>query len=164
MNLNAFPSEILDNILEKAAELQKKEGVTFTFGLSQPPHSPQRSLQRYLRGPVPPALLKWDAVSSIRLVCRHWHDWGLRYALKDMYVKCWRGSERWCDLSLQRGRLNLLRSIQKYPLRNCPPVAFQLQHVFKHPSEQVPSETPAVTSFRTMEHQTPISHVMLTAF
>jgi hypothetical protein len=100
MNINAFPNEILTAILEQAAELNQKEGVTFTFGLNRPDNSPKP--QRYVKGPVPPALLKWDAVESLRLVCRSWHSWALSYALKDIYVKCWRGSERWCDLSIER--------------------------------------------------------------
>lgn len=103
MNINAFPNEILQNILEQAAELNKKEGVTFTFGLSQPPQSGQRKLQRYVRGQVPPDLLKWDATCALRLVCKRWHEWGLGYALRDVYIKSWRGSERWCDLSIHRG-------------------------------------------------------------
>lgn len=101
-NLNAFPQEILDNILDQAAELNKKEGVAFTFGLSQPPYSQERKLQKYIRGPVPPELQRWDAVQSLRLVCSRWHEWSLEYALRDVYVKCWRGSERWCDLPIER--------------------------------------------------------------
>jgi hypothetical protein len=101
--LNAFPHEILDNILNQAAELIKKEGVTFTFGLSQP--SQERKLQKYVRGPVPPELQRWDAVQSLRRVCSRWHEWSLEYALRDVYVKSWRGSERWCDLSIERSKL-----------------------------------------------------------
>jgi len=113
MNINAFPLEILGNILEQAAELNKKESVTFTFGLSQPPQSGQQKLQRYVRGPVPPALLKWDASCALRLVCKRWHDWAISYALKDVFIKSWRGSERWCDLSLQRDKYGLYEMIDK---------------------------------------------------
>lgn len=100
--LSDFPPEILEDILAKAAELNRKEGVTFTYGLSQPLSLEQRKIQKYIRGPVPPELQRWDAVLSIREVCTRWHEWSLQYALKDVYVKCWRGSERWCDLPIER--------------------------------------------------------------
>ncbi|TID17154.1 D-lactate dehydrogenase [Venturia nashicola] len=106
-NLNDFPAEILEDILAKAAELNRKENVSFTYGLSQPLGSEQRGIQKYIRGPVPPELQRWDAVLSIREVCTRWHEWSLQYALKDVYVKCWRGSERWCDLPVERRRYRL---------------------------------------------------------
>ena len=104
MHINDFPNEILFSILEAAASLNEKDGVAYTFGLSQPPASPYSAKpQRYIRGPVPPALMKMDTTASIRAVCGHWHDWSVSYALRDVYVRHWRGSERWLDLSLQRG-------------------------------------------------------------
>jgi hypothetical protein len=109
MSINAVPNEILAVILEQAAELNKKEGVTFTFGLSQP--SEDRKIQRYVKGPLPPALVKYDATLAIGAVCRRWHDWKINYAFKDVFIKCWRGSERWADLPIARGEnfpLNLL--------------------------------------------------------
>lgn len=102
--INDFPSEILEDILAKAAELNRRENVTFTYGLSQPLSLEQRGIQKYVRGPVPPELQRWDAVLSIREVCTRWHEWSLQYALKDLYVKCWRGSERWCDLPVERSK------------------------------------------------------------
>jgi hypothetical protein len=105
MPLNEFPTEILASILKYAAEINEKEGVAFTFGLSQPLLHEQKKVQRYVRGPVPPPLLKWDSTASIRLVCKRWHNWGLGYVFKEIYVRRWRGGERWCDLSLQRGAL-----------------------------------------------------------
>jgi hypothetical protein len=102
MSINAVPNEILSVILEQAAELNKKEGVTFTFGLSQP--SEDKRIQRYVKGPLPPALVKYDATIAIGAVCRRWHDWKINYAFKDVFIKCWRGSERWADLPIARGK------------------------------------------------------------
>ncbi|KAF2435672.1 hypothetical protein EJ08DRAFT_685178 [Tothia fuscella] len=107
MNINAFPNEILSAILERAAEANKEEGVTFTFGLVDAGPAPKRNFQRYVKGPVPPSLLKWDATQAIRRVCSRWHEWGVGYAMKDVYIKCWRGSERWADLSLNREKYRL---------------------------------------------------------
>jgi hypothetical protein len=107
-HINTFPAELLLTILETAAKLNERDGVTFTFGLSQAPGTLHAEKpQRYVRGPVPPALLKMDSTASIRSVCRLWHQWSLEYAMKDVYVRAWRGSERWCDLSLLRGKFSL---------------------------------------------------------
>ncbi|KAF2400389.1 hypothetical protein EJ06DRAFT_530371 [Trichodelitschia bisporula] len=113
MDLNRFPNEILFQILETTAELNQKEGVSYTFGLTQTGYPVQNAPQRYVRGPVPPALLKWDAASALRMVCRRWHEWGIHYAMKNVYVKAWRGSERWCDLSIQRDKYKLYELIEK---------------------------------------------------
>ena len=104
MHINNFPYEVLSQILEAATKLNERNGATFTFGLSQAPLPLQKApLQRYVRGPVPPDMLKWDATASIRLVCWTWHEWALNYALKDVYIRRWRGSERWAELSQKRG-------------------------------------------------------------
>jgi hypothetical protein len=108
MHINELPNEILFQILLEVAKLNEQNGVTFTFGLSQPPMPPGQTMkrpQRYVRGPVPPALLRMDSTQSVRCVCSKWHDWAMAYALKDIYIRCWRGSERWCDISLRRGKL-----------------------------------------------------------
>lgn len=105
MHINSFPYEVLSQILETAAQLNEQDGVTYTFGLSQPPMPLQKApLQRYIRGPVPPEMLKWDATSAIRLVCREWHEWALEYAMKDVYIRHWKGAERWAELSNKRGK------------------------------------------------------------
>lgn len=107
MLINELPNEILFQILEETAKFNERDGVTFTFGLCQPPMPPGQQLkrpQRYVRGPVPPALLRLDATTSLRWVCSKWHAWAQLYAFRDIYVRCWRGSERWCDLSLRRGK------------------------------------------------------------
>jgi len=114
MHINDFPLEILTCILEEAAKLNERDGVTFTFGLAQPPLPGQKAkLQRYIRGPVPPALIKWDSTNSIRKVCSVWHEWALSYAMKDVFVRKWRGSERWAELSQTREQYGLYELIEK---------------------------------------------------
>ncbi len=94
MHINEFPYEILSQILEEVTKAYIRDGPTFTFGLSQAPLPLERaSLQRYVRGPVPPELLKWDATSALRSVCWKWHDWSLGHALKDVYIRRWKGGE-----------------------------------------------------------------------
>lgn len=94
MHINEFPYEILIKILEETAKANTRNGPTYTFGLSQPPMPLQTApLARYVRGPVPPEMLKWDATSAIRLVCWQWHEWALGYALGDVYIRRWKGGE-----------------------------------------------------------------------
>lgn len=94
MHINSFPVEVLSKILEEAARANARYGPSYTFGLSQAPLPLQRAaLQRYVRGPVPPEMLRWDATSAIRLVCWQWHEWALEYALKDVYIRRWKGGE-----------------------------------------------------------------------
>ena len=94
MQLNDFPYEVLAKILEETAKANIRDGPTYTFGLSQAPLPLQpATLQRYVRGPVPPEMLKWDATSALRLVCWKWHEWSLEYALKDVYIRRWKGGE-----------------------------------------------------------------------
>jgi hypothetical protein len=106
-NINDLPAEILDAILDEVVAINKKEGVAFTFGISKLPSCNDKTVstrvERYVKGPTPPYQAKWDATTNLRQVCQGWHSWSLNYALKDVYVKLWRGSERWADLSLQRG-------------------------------------------------------------
>jgi len=117
MYINDLPNEVLFQILHETAKINEREGVTFTFGLSKPPMPAGQELkrpQRYVRGPVPPSLLRLDATSSLRRVCSKWHSWAQLYAFKDIYVRLWRGSERWCDLSLSRSKYHLYELIE-YP-------------------------------------------------
>lgn len=94
MQIQQLPYEILSKILEEVAEANIRDGATYTFGLSQAPLPLQKStLQRYVRGPVPPEMLKWDAICSIRTVCWQWHEWALEYALKNVYIRRWKGGE-----------------------------------------------------------------------
>jgi hypothetical protein len=94
MNINEFPYEVLSHILDEVTKAHIRDGPTYTFGLSQAPLPLQRApLQRYVRGPVPPELLKWDATSMIRSVCWKWHEWALEHSLKDVYIRRWKGGE-----------------------------------------------------------------------
>ena len=108
MLINSLPSEILYAILEETVKLQQNDGVLFTYGLSKLPEYRDKSvstkMQRYVRGPIPPYQLKWDAAAALRLVCRRWHSWALAYAVSDLYVKIWRGSEKWFDLTTERSK------------------------------------------------------------
>lgn len=117
MDINAFPNEILDKILEYVVADEEKGGVRYSYGLSQLPKSVDpkvpTNVQRYVKGPLPPYQQKWDATNSLRNVCVRWHEWALSYALREVYVKLWRGSERWCDLSIQREKYPLYELIDK---------------------------------------------------
>ena len=94
MHITKLPYEILTKILEEAAQANIRDGPTYTFGLSQPPMPGRRAtLERYVRGPVPTEMLRWDATSAMRLVCWQWHEWALEYALKDIYIRRWKGGE-----------------------------------------------------------------------
>ncbi|KAH7123870.1 hypothetical protein B0J11DRAFT_324024 [Dendryphion nanum] len=114
MHINEIPYEILSKILEFAADANQRDGPSYTFGLSQAPLPLQRAtLQRYVRGPVPPELLKWDATSALRLVSWRWHEWSLGYALKDVYIRRWKGGERWAELSNRRENYRLYELIDR---------------------------------------------------
>jgi hypothetical protein len=108
MQIGNLPNEILFRILEEAVKLHQKDGIVFTYGLSKLPECRDKSVpttvQKYLRGPTPLYQQRWDASRAIRLVSKQWHDWALGYAVRDVYVKIWRGSERWFDLTSLRGK------------------------------------------------------------
>ena len=94
MNINDFPYEILCQILHEVTKANVREGPTYTFGLQQAPLPLERAkVQRYVRGPVPPELLKWDATATIRTVCWKWHEWALEHSIKDVYIRRWKGGE-----------------------------------------------------------------------
>ncbi|KAF2118379.1 hypothetical protein BDV96DRAFT_569793 [Lophiotrema nucula] len=114
MHINEFPYEVLSKILEETAKANIRDGPTYTFGLSQAQLPLQKpTTQRYVRGPVPPEMLKWDATSAVRLVCWQWHEWALGYALKDVYVRRWKGGERWAELSTRRESYSLYEMIER---------------------------------------------------
>ncbi|KAF2844203.1 hypothetical protein T440DRAFT_523687 [Plenodomus tracheiphilus IPT5] len=102
-SIQKLPFEVLRQILGDVAEANTRDGATYTYGLSRAslPLSPTHS-QRYVRGPLPPDQLRWDVSSVLRCVCRQWHDWALDYALRELYLRQWRGAERWVDLSPHR--------------------------------------------------------------
>jgi hypothetical protein len=123
MRINDFPYEILSQILEEVAKANEREGVRFTYGLSQAPLPLQKAtIQRYVRGPIRPDVEKWHAIATVRQVCTLWHEWSLAYALNTLFISKWRGGERWASLPKTPGQCapllfiklptNLCRSIQ----------------------------------------------------
>ncbi|PSN63483.1 hypothetical protein BS50DRAFT_679742 [Corynespora cassiicola Philippines] len=114
MHINELPYEVLSKILEETAKANARDGPSYTFGLSQAPLPLQKAqLTRYVRGPVPPELLKWDATAALRLACWKWHEWSLEYALKDVYIRRWKGGERWAELSNRRENYGLYELIDR---------------------------------------------------
>lgn len=114
MHINDLPYEILFNILKEAAVSNAQEGVTYTYGLTQAPLPLQKAkLDRYIRGPVTPDALCWDAASPLRHVCSQWHDWALEYSLDKIFLRRWRGSERWAEISLRRDIYSIYELIEK---------------------------------------------------
>jgi hypothetical protein len=114
MQINDLPYEVLTKILEEVTKAHIRDGPTYTFGLSQAPLPLQRApLQRYVRGPVPPELLKWDATAALRSVCWKWHEWALEHSLKDLYIRRWKGGERWAELSNRRESYPLYELIDR---------------------------------------------------
>jgi hypothetical protein len=94
MHINDFPYEVLTQILDEVTKANIRDGPTYTFGLQQAPLPLERAkLQRYVRGPVPPELLKWDATATLRSVCWKWHEWALEHSIKDVYIRRWKGGE-----------------------------------------------------------------------
>ncbi|KAL2044457.1 hypothetical protein N7G274_003162 [Stereocaulon virgatum] len=94
--MNDLPYELLSAILQEAAELNIQQGPRYTYGLSQAPEPLQTApMQHVVRGQLSPDTLRWTAVENVRQVCRQWHDWAAEYALENLYISRWRGSERW---------------------------------------------------------------------
>ncbi|EME79069.1 uncharacterized protein MYCFIDRAFT_51028 [Pseudocercospora fijiensis CIRAD86] len=105
MPINDLPHEILSEILLLATKANQAEGERYTYGLSQAPLPLQKvKLSKYVRGPVTAESLRWDATASIRQVCSTWHEWALSYNLEHVFERRWRGSERWAELPVSRGR------------------------------------------------------------
>lgn len=95
-NINNLPYELLAAILEEAAEYNIHENARYTYGLSQAPEPLQDvRMQPVIRGQVPSDTMKWIAVNAIRQVNRQCHQWASEYALRNLYITRWRGSERW---------------------------------------------------------------------
>ncbi|KAK8219643.1 hypothetical protein M8818_000617 [Zalaria obscura] len=114
MHINELPYEILSSILQQAASTNGQEGVKFTYGLGSNPLPLQSSkLSRYVRGPISPDVLRWDAACAVRQVCSQWHEWALDYAIKDVHLSRWRGAERWAELSTRRKMYNIYELIER---------------------------------------------------
>ncbi|CAD6576235.1 MAG: hypothetical protein ASARMPREDX12_007801 [Alectoria sarmentosa] len=106
-NINDLPYELLSAILEEAAKFNTQENAQYTYGLSQAPE-PLKDvrMQRVVRGQIPPDMLKWNAVDAIRQVNRQCHQWASEYALRNLYITRWRGSERW----IQPGKIHTVQT------------------------------------------------------
>lgn len=97
-NIRSLPYEILSSILQDAAALNARDAATYTYGLSQAPEPLQTvPVQKVVRGRVPPDVLRWRAADPIRQVCPAWHAWALDYTLKEVYIRRWRGSEKYVE-------------------------------------------------------------------
>ncbi|KAL9006493.1 MAG: hypothetical protein Q9188_000730 [Gyalolechia gomerana] len=88
----ALPYELLSTILEAAASSNARSIQNYTYGVDTTSNGKG---QRILRGQVAPDALRWLSADAIRHVNRQWHDWAVQYALRDLYIRRWRGSERW---------------------------------------------------------------------
>lgn len=94
-SINDLPYELFLAIVEEAANFNFQEHAQYTYGLSQAPEPLQDvRMQRVVRGKLAPDTQKWNAVEAIRQVNRQFHQWALEYALRDLYITRWRGSER----------------------------------------------------------------------
>ncbi|KAI6797958.1 hypothetical protein KC361_g3582 [Hortaea werneckii] len=112
MHINDLPTEILSNILLQATKDNESEGVGYTYGLSQAPLPLEKAkLTKYIRGPLSPESLRWDATNSIRQVCAQWHEWALGYNFEHVFERRWRGAERWANLSIRRGSYSVYELI-----------------------------------------------------
>lgn len=92
-----LPYEILSQILKYAADenVSDSNSIVYTYGISsasRPLHQ-KSALQKYIRGRVPTDVLRWNAVSAFRHVNSRWHNWALSFAVKELYIRRWRGGE-----------------------------------------------------------------------
>ena len=95
LRLPDLPYELFSAILSRAARLNSGGNAKYTYGLSQAPEPAQDvRMQRVVRGYTPIDSQKWMAVDAMRQINRRFHDWAVEYALKDLYITRWRGSER----------------------------------------------------------------------
>ncbi len=95
-HISSLPYELLSAILEEAVRLNTRDAATYTYGLSQAPEPLHDvpTVQKVVRGMVPPDVLRWKAADAIRRVCSTWHDWAVKYSMRELYIRRWRGSER----------------------------------------------------------------------
>lgn len=98
----ALPYELLSTILEAAASSNARSIQNYTYGVDTTSNGKG---QRILRGQVAPDALRWLSADAIRHVNRQWHDWAVQYALRDLYIRRWRGSERYASYPLRLIRL-----------------------------------------------------------
>ena len=98
ISINSLPFELLSKILEEATLLNFHGTATFNYGLCAITEAGRDGqLQRTVRGHIVPDALRWRVTQSLRQVNRQWHDWASVYALGDLYITRWRGSERYVE-------------------------------------------------------------------
>ena len=90
-SIESLPYELLSAILAYAASVNLRESQQYTYGLSS---GVSKHGEHVLRGQLATDAAKWNAVDAIRRVKTLWHDWACDYALQDLYIRRWRGSER----------------------------------------------------------------------
>ncbi|KAF2628944.1 hypothetical protein BU25DRAFT_338031 [Macroventuria anomochaeta] len=114
MHIKKLPFEIVSTILEEVVESNIRDGPMYTFGLTQVPVPLRKaSVQRYVKGPIQPEMLRWDATSGIRRVCWQWHEWAIEYALRSVSINRYKGGERWAELSNRRSSYLLYELIDR---------------------------------------------------
>ena len=114
MQFNDLPQELISEILLLATKANQEEGESYTYGLTQAPLPLVRAkISKYVRGPVSPESLRWDANRSIRQVCSRWHQWALSYNFEQVFERRWRGSERWAELTSRRPSYSIYELIDK---------------------------------------------------
>ncbi|KAL8883626.1 MAG: hypothetical protein Q9215_008122 [Flavoplaca cf. flavocitrina] len=107
--ISRLPFELLSSILEEAAYSNAREIQHYTYGVDTT--STKGKVQRALRGRVANDSLRWLSTDAIRQVNTQWHDWACQYAFRDLYIRRWRGSERWTQS-------RNLHTIQGYPSKD----------------------------------------------
>ena len=101
--ISSLPWEIISHILTLAANANIAEGYTpsYTYGLSQVSRTLRLyrkwQIQKHVTGRLPTDTLRWKATDSLRRTCSRWHEWAMEYNLKELYVRRWRGGERYID-------------------------------------------------------------------
>ena len=90
--ISRLPYELLSSILEEAAYSNAQDIQHYTYGVDTT--STKGKVQRTLRGHVANDSLRWLSTDAIRQVNTQWHGWACQYALRDLYIRRWRGSER----------------------------------------------------------------------
>ena len=102
--INLLPCELIARILEEASYRNAQDIPTFSYGLSRATGKDSQ-LQLSVRGNSVPDALRWRATEAIRQVNGQWHDWAAKYALRDLYITRWRGSERYVSSIIGLGVL-----------------------------------------------------------
>ncbi|KZF25935.1 hypothetical protein L228DRAFT_279197 [Xylona heveae TC161] len=97
--ISSLPNELLSTILLEATNLNSQNCCKFSYGITQAPQPMQdvKAPQMYITGFTPPDVLRWNSASSIRQVSGRWHEWAVRYSLRELLIRKWRGSERWLE-------------------------------------------------------------------